>query len=57
MPEEVKKMVEERMKETEKDKGPDESSDLYLDDFKKNFGAKLESRNTGMKAFKLSKDN
>ena len=45
------------MKETEKDKGPDESSDLYLDDFKKNFGAKLESRNTGMKAFKLSKDN
>ena len=39
MPEEVKKIMEDRIKETESEKHKTfDPSDMYLDDFKKNFG-------------------
>ena len=52
MPEEVKKIVQERLKETSKEK--DNSSaktDMYLEDFKKSFGA-MESRNAANRSNK-----
>ena len=49
MPDEVKKIVQERLKETAKDReAAFDPSDMYLDDLKKNFGSvmSLDSRNT-----------
>ena len=52
MPEEVKKIVQERLKETSKDKDSSNSkTDMYLEDFKRNFGA-MESRNAANRSNK-----
>ena len=52
MPEEVKKIVQERLKQTSKEKdNANAKTDMYLEDFKKNFGA-MESRNAANRSNK-----
>ena len=52
MPEEVKKIVQERLKQTSKEKdNTTAKTDMYLEDFKKNFGA-MESRNAANRSNK-----
>ena len=54
MPEEVRKIVEKRLKETAKDKEQAfDQSDMYLDDFKRNFGSvMMDSRNAASRSNK-----
>lgn len=53
MPKEVMEIVQNRLKETAKDKKHQnfDASDMYLNDFKKNFGS-TESRNSNTRANK-----
>ena len=53
MPDEVKKIVQQRLKETAKEKELFDPSDMYLDDLKKNFGSvMMDSRNTASRSNK-----